>query len=91
MEDHTEEAKLDEEAARLPVRTLRFRSTSTHVCEQVKIAIWASLIANLALCVLQCKSYSLITLMMFNPVTFSVCRDLLVVALTIGDRNRFCL
>ncbi|KAL0951902.1 hypothetical protein HGRIS_008557 [Hohenbuehelia grisea] len=37
MEDHTEEAKVEEEAARLPV----------------KIAVWASLIANLSLCVLQ--------------------------------------
>ncbi|KAF9469631.1 CDF-like metal transporter [Collybia nuda] len=37
MEDHTEEAKVEEDAARLPV----------------KIAIYASLIANMFLCVLQ--------------------------------------
>jgi len=37
MEAHTEEARAEEEAARLPV----------------KIAVWASLIANFALCVLQ--------------------------------------
>ncbi|KAE9409304.1 hypothetical protein BT96DRAFT_962426 [Gymnopus androsaceus JB14] len=37
MEDHTSEARIEEEAARLPV----------------KIALWASLIANLSLCVLQ--------------------------------------
>ncbi|KAL4253625.1 Cation Diffusion Facilitator Transporter [Abortiporus biennis] len=37
MEEHTEQARADEEAARLPV----------------KIAIWASLLANFALCVLQ--------------------------------------
>ncbi|KAH9948224.1 CDF manganese transporter [Amylocystis lapponica] len=37
MEEHTEEARVDEEAARLPV----------------KIAIWASLLANLTLCILQ--------------------------------------
>ncbi|KAI0785409.1 CDF-like metal transporter [Irpex lacteus] len=37
MEEHTEDARVEEEAARLPV----------------KIAIWASLIANLSLCVLQ--------------------------------------
>ncbi|KAK7695094.1 hypothetical protein QCA50_002284 [Cerrena zonata] len=37
MEEHTEEARVEEEASRLPV----------------KIAIWASLLANLSLCVLQ--------------------------------------
>ncbi|KAF8640662.1 hypothetical protein AX17_000319 [Amanita inopinata Kibby_2008] len=37
MEEHTEEAKLDEEAARL----------------QVKIAVWGSLIANFSLCIIQ--------------------------------------
>ncbi|KAI0094400.1 CDF-like metal transporter [Irpex rosettiformis] len=37
MEDHAEDARVEEEAARLPV----------------KIAIWGSLIANLSLCVLQ--------------------------------------
>jgi cation diffusion facilitator family transporter len=37
MEEHTEESKADEEVSRLPV----------------KIAIWASLIGNLALCVIQ--------------------------------------
>ncbi|KAK7464456.1 hypothetical protein VKT23_006626, partial [Stygiomarasmius scandens] len=37
MEDHTSEARVEEEAARLPV----------------KIAVWASLIANFSLCVLQ--------------------------------------
>ncbi|EJF67290.1 CDF-like metal transporter [Dichomitus squalens LYAD-421 SS1] len=37
MEDHTNDARVEEEAARLPV----------------KIAVWASLIANLSLCVLQ--------------------------------------
>ncbi|TFK68256.1 CDF manganese transporter [Pluteus cervinus] len=37
LEAHTEEAKVEEDAARLPV----------------KIAIWASLIANLSLCILQ--------------------------------------
>ncbi|KAF8899272.1 CDF-like metal transporter [Infundibulicybe gibba] len=37
MEDHTNEAKVEEAAARLPV----------------KIAVWASLIANFSLCILQ--------------------------------------
>lgn len=37
MEDHTAEARKEESAARLPI----------------KIAVWASLIANLALCILQ--------------------------------------
>ncbi|THH23237.1 hypothetical protein EUX98_g7940 [Antrodiella citrinella] len=37
MEDHTEEARAEEESTRLPV----------------KIAVWASLISNFALCVLQ--------------------------------------
>jgi len=37
MEEHTEDARIDEAAARLPV----------------KIAVWASLIANFCLCVLQ--------------------------------------
>ncbi|PFH49680.1 hypothetical protein AMATHDRAFT_62651 [Amanita thiersii Skay4041] len=37
MEEHTEEARLDEEAARLPV----------------KIAVWASLIMNFVLCIIQ--------------------------------------
>ncbi|GBE77249.1 CDF manganese transporter [Sparassis crispa] len=37
MDEHTEEAKSEEQAARLPV----------------KIAIWASLVANLILCILQ--------------------------------------
>ncbi|PPQ79903.1 hypothetical protein CVT25_002959 [Psilocybe cyanescens] len=41
MEEHTEDAKAEEEAARLPVDP------------QVKIAIYASLISNFALCVLQ--------------------------------------
>ncbi|KAJ7665452.1 CDF-like metal transporter [Mycena polygramma] len=37
MEEHTEDARIDEDASRLPV----------------KIAVWASLIANFGLCVLQ--------------------------------------
>ncbi|KAI1793071.1 CDF-like metal transporter [Ganoderma leucocontextum] len=37
MEDHTYDAKVEEEASRLPV----------------KIAVWASLLANLSLCILQ--------------------------------------
>lgn len=41
MEEHTEEARVEEETSRLPV----------------KIAIWASLIGNFALCILQRKYF----------------------------------
>ena len=55
MEDHTEEAKEAEEVARLPVRHPALRCEPfIHVdATQVKIAIWASLLANFCLCVLQ--------------------------------------
>ena len=55
MEDHTEEAKEAEEVARLPVRHPVLRCEAfIHVdATQVKIAIWASLLANFCLCVLQ--------------------------------------
>lgn len=63
MEDHTEEAKIEEEAARLPVRTKIYiylmRLVTDNQVSQVKIAIWASLIANFSLCVLQSESITL--------------------------------
>jgi hypothetical protein len=57
MEEHTEDAKVEEEAARIPVNiNLHFYSLHSHPFTQIKIAIWASLVANLSLCALQCTS-----------------------------------
>lgn len=54
MEDHTSEAQTEEKAARLPVCSFTRPSFDPLILfMQVKIAIWASLIANLSLCVLQ--------------------------------------
>lgn len=59
MEEHTEEARAETEATRLPVSAF-FNSFVYHIYDmvlsQIKIAVWASLVANLALCVLQRKS-----------------------------------
>lgn len=54
MEEHTEEAQSEEEAARLPVM-LRFLPPYFHPnpVPKVKIAVYGSLISNIALCVLQ--------------------------------------
>jgi len=54
MEEHTEEARVEEETSRLPV----------------KIAIWASLIGNLVLCILQL--YGAITAISLSLIATSV-------------------
>ena len=61
MEEHTEDAKNEEEAARLPVgQTLHYHTIlERNIIFQVKIAIYASLICNFALSVLQCKCINL--------------------------------
>ena len=62
MEEHTEDAKKEEEAARLPVgQNLHYYHTilERNIIFQVKIAIYASLICNFALSVLQCKCINL--------------------------------
>ena len=54
MEEHTEDAKAAEEAARLSVsfhNEIQFLKVNQ--LHKVKIAVYASLFANLALCVLQ--------------------------------------
>jgi hypothetical protein len=58
MEDHTEDAKVDEEAARLPVSTHTFQSLSIFTYYQVKIAVYASLLSNVVLCILQREFHS---------------------------------
>lgn len=58
MEEHTEEAHLEEEAARLPVGHSPFPLRSCLDCVysfQVKIAVYGSLTANFALCILQSR------------------------------------
>jgi len=54
MEEHTEDAKIDEETARFPVSLDVSISTNinSHV-NQVKIAVYASLVSNVILCFLQ--------------------------------------
>ncbi|KAH7930436.1 CDF manganese transporter [Leucogyrophana mollusca] len=46
MEEHTEEAKVDEESARLS-------ASYSCISHSIRIAVWASLVANFSLCVLQ--------------------------------------
>ena len=59
MEEHTEDARAEEESARLPASRVLVTICEHHLMEnfvqQVKIAVQASLIANFALCVLQCN------------------------------------
>lgn len=56
MEEHTEDAQSEEAAARLPVGCSSFcLKILTTFFPQVKIAVYSSLIANFALCILQSK------------------------------------
>lgn len=57
MEEHTQDAAAEEEATRLPVCDLMcpYSIIISLKATQVKIAIYASLIANFALCVIQRK------------------------------------
>ncbi len=56
MENHTEESKIDEEAARLPVIALWHHVKAVIICGvQVKIAVYASLVGNFALAAVQRK------------------------------------
>ena len=57
MEEHTEDAHSEEAAARLPVGCSSFclRVLTAFPFSQVKIAVYSSLIANFALCILQSK------------------------------------
>ncbi len=63
MDEHTEEAKEVEEASRLPVSNISLvgRYVGLNVALfpplQIQIAVWASLVANFSLCVLQ-REYS---------------------------------
>lgn len=56
MEEHTEDARVAEENARTPVSIAAYQillASLKYAFLQVKIAIWASLIANFCLCILQ--------------------------------------
>lgn len=56
MEEHTEDAKAEEDAARIPVSSaisFSVRILTNIVFIQVRIAVLASMFANFALCVLQ--------------------------------------
>jgi hypothetical protein len=56
MEEHTEDARVDEEQARLPVSIgvhPHINSILTPVSIQIKIAVYASLLSNVVLCILQ--------------------------------------
>lgn len=54
MEDHTEESKIDEEAARLPVIALNHQVEAVIICGvQIKIAVYASLVGNFVLAAVQ--------------------------------------
>lgn len=55
MDEHTERAKEEEEATRLPVGSAlpTLLCSLIHYMSKVKIAVWASLMSNFALCVLQ--------------------------------------
>lgn len=61
MEEHTEDARIEEDAARLPVSPklshCRHQFTYGTALPQVKIAVRASLIANFALCILQSECF----------------------------------
>ena len=55
MHEHTEDAKKEEDHSRLPVRLRDSQDTVNWLpIFKVKIAIYASLFANIILCILQC-------------------------------------
>jgi len=55
LHEHVEDARLEEEVVRLPVCLYCCALVASISCFKVKIAIYASLYSNLALCVLQSK------------------------------------
>lgn len=101
MEDHTEEARAEAESSRLPVSTAftaRILTTYTRAYTQVKIAVWTSLAANLALCVLQCtppyfypytRRHPCLTILFVSVI--SVCGNILPLAVPPRHGYRLCL
>lgn len=95
MEEHTEQAQFEEEAARLPVMTRFFLPSSPPIptltsCPQVKIAVYGSLVANLALCVLQ-SEFSKAVLSIAAYPRNSVCCHILCILVPLGYWYRFRL